>query len=57
MKIISTIEDQEVIKSILNHLGLWIVGARSCTMDTTHITPIRCGRSVWYSLSISYHQF
>ena len=28
MKIISFIEDEEVIKKILNHLGLWDVKAR-----------------------------
>jgi hypothetical protein len=29
MRIISSIEDQEIIKTILNHLGLWLIRSRS----------------------------
>ncbi len=29
MRIISSIEEQEVIKTILKHLGLWIIRSRS----------------------------
>jgi hypothetical protein len=39
MRIISTIEDQEVIKSILNHLGLWI--AESRPRAEAHAPPVR----------------
>ena len=39
MRIISTIEDQEVIKSILNHLGLWITGSRP--RAKAHAPPVR----------------
>jgi hypothetical protein len=39
MRIISTIEDQEVIKSILNHLGLWSTGSRP--RPKAHAPPVR----------------
>jgi hypothetical protein len=39
MRIISTIEDQEVIKSILNHLGLRIAGSRP--RAKAHAHPVR----------------
>jgi len=39
MRVISTIEDQEVIKSILNHLGLWIAGSRP--RAKAHAPPVR----------------
>ena len=39
MRIISTIEDQEVIKTILNHLGLWLI--RSRPSAKAHAPPSR----------------
>ncbi|MDO8722690.1 MAG: transposase [Syntrophales bacterium] len=39
MKIISSIEDQEVIKTILKHLGIWLV--RSRPPPKIHAPPIR----------------
>ena len=39
MRIISTIEDQEVIKIILSHLGLWLVGSRP--RAKAHAPPVR----------------
>ena len=39
MRIISTIEDQEVIKIILNHLGLWLIGPRP--RAKAHAPPVR----------------
>jgi len=39
MRIISTIEDQEAIKSILNHLGLWLIGSRP--RAKAHAPPVR----------------
>ena len=39
MRIVSTIEDQEVIKSILNHLGLRIAGSRP--RAKAHAPPVR----------------
>jgi hypothetical protein len=37
MRIISTIEDREVIKTILNHLGLWL--SRSRPPAKAHAPP------------------
>jgi hypothetical protein len=39
MRIISSIEDQEVIKTILNHLGLWLI--RSRPSAKAHTPPSR----------------
>ncbi|MBE0558712.1 MAG: hypothetical protein IH628_15915 [Proteobacteria bacterium] len=39
MRIISTIEDQEAIKSILTHLGLWVVGSKP--RGKAHAPPVR----------------
>ncbi len=39
MRIISTIEDQEVIKTILRHLGLWLI--RSRPPAKAHAPPVR----------------
>jgi len=35
MKVIRVIEDEEVVKKTLNHLGLWDVRTRSLSKDTT----------------------
>jgi hypothetical protein len=39
MRIISSIEDQEVIKIILNHLGLWLIQAKP--IAKAHAPPVR----------------
>ena len=39
MRIISFIEDQSVIRDILNHLGLWLARARP--LPKAHASPIR----------------
>jgi hypothetical protein len=48
MRIISSIEDQEVIKTILNHLGLWLI--RSRPPVKAHAPPSR-----EYAVDGSYH--
>jgi hypothetical protein len=40
MKVISGIEDEEVIKKILKHLGLWDLKARSPTKATWAPKPL-----------------
>jgi hypothetical protein len=40
MKVISVIEDEEVIKKILKHLGLWDLKARSPTKATGPPKPL-----------------
>jgi hypothetical protein len=39
MRIISFIEDRDVIKTILNHLGLWLI--RSKPPAKAHAPPVR----------------
>jgi hypothetical protein len=39
MKIISSIEDQEVIKTILSHLGLWLTPSKPPAK--AHAPPVR----------------
>jgi len=39
MRVISAIDDQEVIKNILHHLGLWIAGSRP--RAKAHAPPVR----------------
>jgi hypothetical protein len=39
MRIISSIEDQEVIKTILNHLGLWLIPSKPPAK--AHAPPVR----------------
>ena len=39
MRIISTIDDQEVIKSILDHLGVWLIGSKP--RAKAHAPPVR----------------
>jgi hypothetical protein len=41
MKVISMIEDEEVIKKILKHLGLWNLKARSPTKATGPPKPLK----------------
>jgi len=41
MKVISVIEDEEVIKKILKHLGLWDLKARSPTKATGPPKPLK----------------
>jgi hypothetical protein len=41
MKVISMIEDEEVIKKILKHLGLWNLKARSPTKATGPPKPVK----------------
>jgi hypothetical protein len=43
MRIISVIEDQEVIKAILKHLGLWLVNSRPAPKAHAPSTPNQYG--------------